>query len=171
MSSLFDSLSRGLSVLLAPVVRVVEEPGLLPRLLGRTRRAAGHEQQRAAAIPLRHRGTERPHRGTGRAADAVVREHRRRARCGRRCLRSLAQARAAGPARLTRRPGPRTRRSAADGLPRKPRPGRTPDGCAADPASSRPTSASAMHPSWRTAAWCATPTVSTAGTSTASPRL
>ncbi len=33
MSSLFDSLSRGLSVLLAPIVRVVEEPGLLPRLL------------------------------------------------------------------------------------------------------------------------------------------
>ena len=32
-ASLFDSLSRGLSVLLAPVVRVVEEPGLLPRLL------------------------------------------------------------------------------------------------------------------------------------------
>ena len=32
-SSLFDSLSRGLSVLLAPIVRVVEEPGLLPRLL------------------------------------------------------------------------------------------------------------------------------------------
>ena len=32
-SSLFDSLSSGLSVLLAPIVRVVEEPGLLPRLL------------------------------------------------------------------------------------------------------------------------------------------
>ena len=32
-ASLFDSLSRGLSVLLAPIVRVVEEPGLLPRLL------------------------------------------------------------------------------------------------------------------------------------------
>jgi hypothetical protein len=33
MSSLFDSLSRGLSVLLSPVVSVVEEPGLLPRLM------------------------------------------------------------------------------------------------------------------------------------------
>ena len=32
-ASLFDSLSRGLAVLLAPIVRVVEEPGLLPRLL------------------------------------------------------------------------------------------------------------------------------------------
>ena len=32
-ASLFDSLSRGLSVLLAPLVHVVEEPGLLPRLL------------------------------------------------------------------------------------------------------------------------------------------
>ena len=32
-ASLFDSLARGLSALLAPVVRVVEEPGLLQRLL------------------------------------------------------------------------------------------------------------------------------------------
>jgi hypothetical protein len=32
-TSLFDTLARGLSALLAPIVRVVEEPGLLPRLL------------------------------------------------------------------------------------------------------------------------------------------
>jgi len=32
-SSLFDSLSRGLSALLAPIVRIVEVPGLLPRVL------------------------------------------------------------------------------------------------------------------------------------------